>query len=75
MDTNAQTLTASIEHFSSHATFDRVKLRPEKANLKVGKSVSSACRPTKATQAWHHHNVLNIGFPQAISFMENELKD
>ncbi|MBC7935041.1 MAG: hypothetical protein H7Y86_06745 [Rhizobacter sp.] len=40
VDTTAQTLTSSIEHFSSYATFDRVKLRPEQANLKVGKAVS-----------------------------------
>ncbi len=39
VDTIAQTLTTTIEHFSSYATFDRVKLKPELANLKVGKSI------------------------------------
>jgi hypothetical protein len=39
VDTTAQTLTAGIEHFSSYATFNRVKLQPENANVKVGKSI------------------------------------
>jgi len=40
VDTTAQSLTTTIEHFSSYATFDRVKLKPEQANLKVGKSIA-----------------------------------
>ncbi len=40
VDTIAQTITTNIEHFSSYATFDRVKLKPAEANVKVGKSIS-----------------------------------